>query len=136
MTIKLLKDITWNMSILYVEDDAQLLKSKEEILKQLFSHVKIFDNAKDAIIFYRQEKVDIVMTDINMPDMNGFEMIEIMQSTNKNQKFLVLSVYKKEDLTKKLKDLNIEHFLTKPISTTKLLEAIENLAIESLEIHS
>lgn len=136
MTIKLLKDITWGMSILYVEDDHELLKSKEELLKQLFSHVQIFDNAKDALKFYRKEEVDIVMTDVNMPDMNGFEMIDIMKKSNQNQKFLVLSVYKKEDFTDKLKDLNIDQFLTKPISTTKLLEAIENLAVNQLETES
>lgn len=124
------------MSILYVEDDIELLKSKEELLKQLFSHVKIFNNAKDAVKFYREEDFDIVMTDINMPDINGFEMIELMQKSNKDQKFLVLSVYKKEDFSDRLEDLGVEHFLTKPISTTKLLEAIENLATQTLETES
>ena len=127
MKLKDLNSITSNLSVLYVEDDITLREQNSEFFKQLFKSVKIASDGEEAIKLYEENSFDIIITDINIPKINGLTMIKTIQQRDSNQKFLITTVYKEEELKEQLKELNLKHFLTKPIPTKKLLEKIEDI---------
>ena len=127
MKLKDLSSITSNLSVLYVEDDITLREQNSEFFKQLFKSVKIASDGEEAIKLYEKNSFDIIITDINIPKINGLTMIKTIQQKDKNQRFLITTVYKEEELKEQLKELNLKHFLTKPIATKKLLKKIENI---------
>ena len=62
-------------SILVVDDDPNILKLTQLCLKRLGYAVAVAPSGKEAIGFLRREAVDLVITDIVMPDMDGFELL-------------------------------------------------------------
>jgi len=131
--LKELSDITSNINVLYVEDDITLQEQNCELFKELFQTIDIAKDGEEALSLYKTKSFDIVITDINIPKVNGLSMIKYMQEKNSNQKFLITTVYKEKELKKDLEELSIRHFLTKPIPTKGLLEKIEDL-VKELEV--
>jgi YesN/AraC family two-component response regulator len=130
VNIKELNTITSTLNILYVEDDKTLRIQNKEFLEELFHLVKTAKDGEEALSIYEKIDFDIVITDINIPKINGLSMIKMMQEKNKNQIFLITTVYKESELKKELTKLNIKYFLTKPVLTKDLLSEIEKILKE------
>ena len=134
MELKELSSITSALNVLYVEDDITLREQNSEFFKELFNIVDIAVDGEEALKLYKIKNFDIVITDINIPKINGLSMIKLMQQEKQDQKFLITTVYKEEELKNQLEELNLKHFLTKPISTKWLLEKIEDIINELDEV--
>jgi len=132
--LKELSSITSALNVLYVEDDITLREQNSEFFKELFNIVDIAVDGEEALKLYKIKNFDIVITDINIPKINGLSMIKLMQQEKQDQKFLITTVYKEEELKNQLEELNLKHFLTKPISTKWLLEKIEDIINELDEV--
>jgi len=128
--VKDLNSITSTLNILYVEDDITLREQNIEFFKQLFKNIEIATDGEEALRLYAKKSFDIVITDINIPKINGLSMIKMMQEKNEKQKFLVTTVYTKEELEQQMHDLKIEYLLTKPVLTKELLKKIEEIVQE------
>jgi len=131
--LKELSGITSTLSVLYVEDDITLREQNNELFKELFHTIDVATDGEEALNLYKKQSFDIVITDINIPKINGLSMIKMMQEKRSNQKFLITTVYKQEELESQLKEMNLKHFLTKPIPTKWLLRKIEDI-VNELEV--
>lgn len=128
---KELLQYTQNLNLLFVEDHTELRVNTTEILKNFFNSVDSLENGKDAFELYKskftsQEPYDIVLTDIQMPKMNGVELIEKIYDINANQTVIVLSAHDESKFLLPLVNLGIEHFLKKPIDYQELLTILLN----------
>ena len=63
-----------------------------------------YDNAQDAVAKMQQEPADIVITDICMPGMDGLEMIEQIQQSNRDCRFILISGYRDFEYAKKARE--------------------------------
>ncbi len=124
MNIKRLKEKTKSLSLLYVEDNQQLKDVKLEMFNEIFKRVVYAENGYEGLMKYQNERFDLVITDINMPVMDGLEMVEKIQKMNPTQQVIVLSAYAEIEYLTKLSKLYILSFLTKPVDMKKLLEKI------------
>ncbi len=124
MNIKILKEKTKELTLLYVEDNEQLKNVKLEMFNEIFKKVVYAKNGYEGLMRYQEENFDLVITDINMPVMDGLEMVEKIQKTDRSQMVIVLSAYAEIEYLTKLSKLNILCFLTKPVDTKKLLQKI------------
>lgn len=118
--LKELKFYASTLSILVVEDDKELNESLKELMETFFNDV---DTAKDGIIAlekFKKKKYDIVLTDINMPRMNGVELSKELKVLNKEQCVLVLSAYI-DDFVIDLIDIGIQGLILKPYDMDKFL---------------
>jgi len=110
-----------DLKILYVEDNSAVRENTLELLQLFFDHVDI---AKDGVeglekykAFYNDNHTfyDIVLTDINMPRMNGIEMIEHIKKLQERQDIIVISAHDEVSYLLKLIDLEVSNFILKPI---------------------
>ena len=124
MNIKILKEQTKELTLLYVEDNEQLKNVKLEMFNEIFKKVVYAKNGYEGLMKYQNESFDLVITDINMPVMDGLEMVEKIQKVSPTQAVIVLSAYAEIEYLTKLSKLNIFCFLTKPIDMKKLLQKI------------
>jgi len=124
MDIKMLKERTKGLSLLYVEDNEQLKNVKLEMFNEIFHRVVCAKNGYEGLMKYQDENFDLVITDINMPVMDGLEMVEKIQKINPAQSVIVLSAYAEIEYLTKLSKLNIACFFTKPVDMKKLLQKI------------
>jgi len=118
---------TKNLNILYVEDDIELLKSTARLLENFFLSVTIAYNGLNGIETYIEYKkqtnqyFDLVITDINMPILDGIGMIKQIKDINQNQSVIVISAYNDSDRLIDLIQLGIANFVMKPIDLDQLL---------------
>jgi len=82
MDISLLKSVTKGITLLYVEDEDELRYAVERYLKKIFDHVSIASNGQEGLELYQKEQYDIIITDIQMPYMNGLEMAKKIKKIN------------------------------------------------------
>jgi signal transduction histidine kinase/DNA-binding response OmpR family regulator len=119
-----------DLTAIIVDDDPNLLKLTTEILKQNNYKVLPFNNATDALKATRTNSFDFIITDIQMPEVDGFLFVEKLKNTNtfkyNNQPILAatgrtdlaLDVYRKAGFTEVIK---------KPYDPTTLLQVLDSL---------
>ncbi|MDB2562960.1 response regulator transcription factor [Sulfurimonas sp.] len=129
-----IKNYTSTLSILFAEDHEELRINTSAILKSIFKTVDTCVNGQDALtqyLKYKQENgshYDIVLTDIQMPQMDGIELTENIYRKNPNQAIIVLSAYDDKSYLLQLINLGIEQFIQKPIDYQELLNAFLNVS--------
>jgi len=132
MNIKELKEKTKSVTLLYVEDNEQLKNIKLEMFNDIFQKVVYAKDGYEGLIKYQEESFDLIITDINMPGMNGLDMIEKIQKINPSQEVIILSAYAEIEYLSKLSKLNISCFLTKPVDIKKMVTKISESCDRSI----
>lgn len=131
--LKKLKEKSSNINILYVEDNKELLESLSRYLSQLFSTVETAENGLQGLEKYKSGKFDIVITDIQMPHMDGIEMMECIREINPNQEILVTSAFSHTDYLLHAIDLDITGYIIKPINFNKMNKTL-NKVVDRIKI--
>jgi YesN/AraC family two-component response regulator len=119
------------INVILVDDETDLfplfnVKFKREIRNKEIKF-NFFTSAKDVLEFIESssdETFNYILSDINMPDMNGLELLDSIKRYNEKQKVYIISSYKSEDYNVKAKQLGADGFLQKPIDFKILKELI------------
>lgn len=120
-----LKNKAKNISILYVEDEAEVRDRTVGLLNKLFSHIDVAFNGEEGLEKYLQNSYDIVITDILMPKMNGLELISHIREKNKKQEIIVISAYTdSEYLTQSIR-LGVTGYIIKPVDINQMMDIFE-----------
>jgi len=124
---------TQNLSLLFVEDHDDLRINTTEILKNFFLKVdSVEDGAKGLEYykksFYENSCYDIVITDIQMPKLDGVSLTKEIYALNEEQTVVVLSAYDESNYLLPLINLGIEQFIKKPIDYQELLKVLLNIS--------
>lgn len=81
-------------------------------------------NGKEALEMFRQEPADIVVTDVEMPLMNGLDLLEEIRKISPRTRFLILSGYDEFEYARKALKLDVEEYILKPINEEQLRQAL------------
>jgi len=73
---KMLREVTQNLNILYAEDEESLRRGMEKSLKRLFKNVYVAKDGYEGIELFKEHTIDVIISDINMPNINGIEMFQ------------------------------------------------------------
>lgn len=120
MNVKPLKRIR----VLYVEDDLETREELEILLSDLVGELHVATNGRKGITLYREYRPDIVITDIQMPEMNGLSMAADIRHICPDQAIIILSAYNDTEYLFRALELGIQHYITKPISTERLIKQL------------
>ena len=114
--------------ILVVDDDKIQLQLMEELLSPIFNKVEILNDSTEIEAVLDQESYDIILSDIQMPKMDGFEMVHLLKNNSKHRSIPVVALSGKRDLT--MEDFTAAGFTSshqKPIQLQELLVLIVQL---------
>lgn len=117
------KDLLSNVTILYVEDEKMI---RDEVSYFFSKYVKNFYTAVNGIEgleLYRQIEPDLIITDIQMPKMNGLDMIR--EINNKKIPIIITTAFSDIDYFLKAIELNVNKFIIKPINLMELVKSIQ-----------
>ena len=117
-------------NVLIVDDEASLLLTFQKAFERLKDRYKLFtaENGKKAVEILEAHPIDICVTDIRMPVMDGFELLVVMNSRFPTVPVIVMSAYGSKELVEKLESIGgMIRFLEKPISIDRLLESIDQV---------
>ena len=108
--------------ILIVDDDVDSSIIQQSITQKLGYYTQIAINGLDAIKFIKQDTPDIILLDIFMPEMDGYDTIKYIQK-NYNIPIIVVTAGGNQ-VVKKIKDMGIIFYVQKPIIPTKVQKEI------------
>lgn len=116
-----------NLTLLYVEDDVALREQFVRVLKPKFKQIYEASDGAEALELYETQKPHMMVIDINLPKLNGLDVVESIRKTNTHMPIVVLSAYSdKEKLLKAIK-LGLADYLVKPVPYKKLLSVLEKM---------
>jgi len=116
-------------SILVVDDEQDLLDLIEYNLKQEGFKVFTADSGAKGIEMAKEHHPDLVLLDLMMPGMSGYEVCETLRSNTSTQSTPIIFLTAKDDEASEIEGLNkgADDYITKPISTVKLVSRIKAL---------
>ena len=133
ISVSKLKEFGSIYRVLYVEDDEVIRTQTVNFLARFFNHIDVAEDGLAGLEKYKAAQYDIVITDINMPHMNGIEMIEKIKEINEAQIVLVTSAYNDAENLLKLINLHIMRFVLKPFDFKKFLVVLYKI-VEELDV--
>ena len=116
-------------TILVVDDHHDTLRSMKLLLTRLGYHVLAAENMTDALRIAAEEKFDILLSDIGLPDGSGLELIKRIRET-RSVPALALSGFGMDEDLQRSRDAGFSDHLTKPVSLDRLQSAIAGLEAE------
>ena len=126
-----------DLRILYVEDNQFVRESTLELLELYFEQVDVAENGEEGLSLYRQfyeregKYYDLVLTDIRMPKLDGIDMIREIKKECDEQVVLVFSAHNESSYLLELIDLDVTHFVLKPLNFERF-EKVLGDAVEEI----
>lgn len=120
------------MHILIVDDEADThflynLKLKKIFARQEDFKLISFLNAKECLDYLKSPEtppVDLIMSDLNMPGMDGFEFLQEVRHISKTLPFYIVSAYEAAQFRKRAEALGAQRFFSKPVNFDALNKAM------------
>ena len=122
--IQLLREMGKEINILYVEDEEKLRTSTTQILNKIFPTVYVYENGEDGFNGFIEHSIDVVITDLKMPKINGLNMSKMIREVDKNVKIIFMTAFDDKQILKNSIALNIAQFISKPVSLDEFIEGI------------
>ena len=113
--------------VMLVDDERLILQGVLNIIdweKLGMEVIHMAENGKEALDKYKENPVDIIITDINMPVITGLELIMKIKEINKRAKFIVLSGYDEFSYARTAMKYGVENYILKPINEEELEAAL------------
>jgi YesN/AraC family two-component response regulator len=116
------------ISLLYVEDDPITRKLLQKAISRKFPTIKIHsaENGKAGLELFKKTRPDIVLTDIDLPEMNGIMMASELRKLTSKTEIILISGREKERYESDIFKIGISHYLNKPIQNEILYKIIED----------
>ena len=117
-------------TVLYVETEEGVRKGYEKALNRHAKELYIAVNGEEGLDLYIEYQPDIVITDINMPKMNGIEMSKAIKKINPGQQIIITTAHSEAGYFMEAIELQVSAYLLKPVDknilTRKVLEIAKN----------
>jgi PAS domain S-box-containing protein len=117
-----------SLSLLYVEDDSATREELAQILELWFARVYVAENGQAGLEAFEKHRPDIVLTDIQMPVLNGLSMSAQIRLMVPDQPVIVLSAYNDMEYLFRAIDIGINQYVTKPVSIERLFDKLADIA--------
>lgn len=113
--------------ILIVDDENNFLLSLEDGLKEFSDAYSIAtaNNGREAVVVMEKEDVDLVITDIKMPDMDGFELLAHLSTAHPDVPVIVMTAFGSSEIEERLDNMGAFQYIEKPIDFDVLIEKVK-----------
>ena len=116
-----------NLKLLYVEDNKEARESTVLVLEEFFDNIIIAIDGKDGYDKFQENKIDVIITDINMPRLNGLEMTAKIKELDSDIPILILSAYNESEFFMDSIKIGIEGYLLKPIDIEQFMSVLSKV---------
>ena len=115
---------TRNLKLLYVEDEDITRIMSEVLLEELFEDVIMACDGQDGLEKFKENDIDIVLTDITMPILNGLDMAKEIKKIDKDVPIIVFSARRDEKYFDEAEDIRVFDYLLKPLNFNEFVKVL------------
>ncbi len=116
-----------DIKLLYVEDDEDTKKATISVLEELFENIIIAKNGQDGLNKFKNNDIDLILTDIGMPKFNGLEMTEKIREIDKDIPILVISAYNESSYLNESIKVGVDDYIFKPIDMDHFIRVVSKV---------
>jgi DNA-binding response OmpR family regulator len=131
MDTELLKSLS-SYKVLYIEDEDGIRENMTELFEDLFKSVISVDNVPEALKQYKENKPDLIISDIRVKEYNGLDLIKEIRKTDNKTRIIVTSAFTDLDYLLKAAELHLVKYIVKPIDDENLEVALKDF-VESMK---
>lgn len=113
-------------SVLVVDDDPNIRSLLNQELSEAGYRVRLAENGREALTLIREETPGLVILDVMMPEMNGFDVAAVLKNDPATMDIPIIILSILEDKERGFR-LGVDRYLTKPIDTASLFHAVDSL---------
>lgn len=120
------KEILKTISVLYVEDENDVREFTSKLLSSLLQNVYVAQNGLEGLKIFEEHKddIDLIVSDINMPKMDGLSMCEAIKKINPKIPLVITSAHNDTNFLKRSIEIGVTTYAMKPIDLYQLIESI------------
>lgn len=122
--------------ILIVEDEPGIRMGLSYTLAPLHAEIFQAENGVEALKVLAADDVDLVITDLAMPEMNGLELLRRLRMGPKKYPALVMTAHLDQIMIKQINQLGALGLIDKPWSDEEMLEVVKNILLKQKEVAS
>jgi two-component system cell cycle response regulator len=116
------------LNILFVEDDKLVNETLSFIFKKYVKTIFNAYNGEEGLKIFKNNHIDIVISDIQMPKMNGIEMAKEIRKINENIPIIFTTAFEESKYLKESIELGVDAYILKPIDKEQLLKKLNKIA--------
>lgn len=124
LTVQELSKLLNEITILYVEDDILTKEAIIETLKKFSKNILVADNGEEALEIYDNNEIQLIISDVEMPYMNGVRFIEKIREKDITTPVIIITAHSQNDYLISFANLGIQGYIIKPINFNKLKESL------------
>ncbi|MEA2091391.1 MAG: response regulator, partial [Campylobacterota bacterium] len=114
-----------DLTLLYVEDDDNARMRLTEVFKHKVENLYVAKDAIEALELFKKHYIHFIISDFQMPNMNGNELCSAIKKINPSVCFVLLTAYNDSNLLINAIDVGVDKFLQKPVNAKKLFNVID-----------
>jgi len=131
--IKNIVKYTQDLTLLYVEDNKDAREATIPVFESIFNNIVTAIDGEDGVEKFLTNKIDIIITDINMPKLNGLEMIQKIKTYNDEIPILIISAHNDTKFFIDSIKMGVDGYILKPINVEQFF-AILSKAIQKIRL--
>ena len=113
-----------DLSLLYIEDDEEIIENVTYLLSKSFSEIYTALNGESALELYKKHTPDIILTDISIGELDGLSVARKIRDNDKNIPIIIMSAYNNDTVLQTAKNIGVSSYIQKPFNFATLKEAI------------
>jgi diguanylate cyclase (GGDEF)-like protein/PAS domain S-box-containing protein len=121
------------LTVLIVDDDKTTTSILNHMLYAYTDNILTASDGLKGLQLFKEHHPDIILSDINMPHMNGLEMAEEIRKIDEHVKIAIFTDFEKRDILLKAIELGVNQFLSKPFASKSFSKTIQQLHSEVIE---
>ena len=125
-----------NFTVLYAEDEVGVRQNVSEMLSLFFKRVYLAKDGIEAYELFLEKRPDLIITDIKMPLMDGIELAKKIREREPKAQILIISAHTEVDYMLDAIELSLVRYIVKPITETKLIDALDKFLISKEKLVS
>ena len=120
------------MNIIIVDDEPKIRKGLSRLLglREGWTVSGVFAEAESALAFLYEHEVDVIITDIQMPGMQGLDMVHQIRTVNREIPVIIISGYSRFDYAQRAIELGVRKYITKPTAPDEITQTLEQIEQE------
>ncbi|MGM0533309.1 MAG: EAL domain-containing response regulator [Campylobacterota bacterium] len=128
-----LMEVGKDLSVLYIEDNKEARESTLDLLQDFFPRIEVAADGEEGLQKFYDNRYDFIITDINMPRLNGIDMIEKIRQSDLDVPILITSAYNDSGYFMETIRLGVEGYLLKPVELNQFVDMLTK-AVEKISL--
>ncbi len=115
------------LNVLYAEDESLIRMEVEEMLNQIATNIFVAEDGEMALKIFKENQIDVIITDIRMPKMDGLALSREVRKTNPTIPIIITTAYSDAEYLLESLEIGINQYIVKPIYIDKIIESLNKI---------